>query len=64
MSVPDWWNRLRYRLYAPVYDRLATSFEAGRRRAVERLALEPGDRVLVVGCGTASDLEYFPDGAP
>lgn len=53
---------LRWSLYAPVYDRLI-SFESQRRRAIEMLALQPGERVLVVGCGTGLDLPLLPAGA-
>jgi ubiquinone/menaquinone biosynthesis C-methylase UbiE len=59
----QWWNRTRYQLYAPVYDWLATPWEAGRQRAIERLAPEPDDRILILGCGTGGDLEYLPSGA-
>ena len=58
----QWWNRTRYQLYAPIYDVVARPLEAGRRRAIERLDLEPGDRVLIVGCGTGADLTSLPDG--
>lgn len=60
MAVPDWWNRLRYQLYAPVYDLGAKPLERGRQRAVERLDVDPDERVLLVGCGTGMDLEYLP----
>jgi len=56
------WNRLRYRLYGPVYDHLARPLEGGRRRAVQSLDLSAGDRLLLVGCGTGTDLNYVPDG--
>jgi ubiquinone/menaquinone biosynthesis C-methylase UbiE len=62
MSLAGWWRRARWRLYAPVYDRLASPFERGRRRAVERLSPTPGDRILLVGCGTGLDLEHMSDG--
>lgn len=61
MTVTNRWNRIRYRLYAPVYDVLARPLERGRRRAVERLDPRPDDRVLIVGCGTGMDLEYLPE---
>jgi phosphatidylethanolamine/phosphatidyl-N-methylethanolamine N-methyltransferase len=60
MRHSDRWNRIRYRLYAPVYDLVVKPLAAGRRRAIERLDLESGDRVLCLGCGTGSDLEYLP----
>jgi phosphatidylethanolamine/phosphatidyl-N-methylethanolamine N-methyltransferase len=53
------WNRIRYSLYAPVYDGLVRLGRA-RRRAIELLALEPGERVLVVGAGTGQDLDFLP----
>ena len=41
------WNRLRYTLWAPVYDAIARAagFESARRLSIERLELAPGDRV-------------------
>lgn len=62
-ELADWWNRVRYGLYAPIYDWVATPLEGGRERAIERLGLEPGDRVLLLGCGTGSDLKYTPSTA-
>lgn len=63
MSLVGWWNRTRYRLYAPVYDRLASPLETGRRRAIERLQLDAADRVLILGSGPGVDLEYLPPDA-
>lgn len=60
VMTDQWWNRTRYQLYAPVYDWLAKPWEPGRRRAIERLEPEPDDRILILGCGTGSDLEYLP----
>ena len=59
--LSNWWTRRRYRLYAPVYDLAARPLERGRRRAIDRLDLDPGDRVLIPGCGTGSDLPYLPE---
>ena len=64
MAAPDW-NRIRYTLYAPVYD-LALArlplFRRGRRRSIALAALRPGERVLLVAAGTGLDLEFLPDG--
>jgi phosphatidylethanolamine/phosphatidyl-N-methylethanolamine N-methyltransferase len=62
MTVSDWWNRTRYSLYAPVYDWVAKPLARGRQRAIERLDLERGDRVLILGCGPGTDLDYLPEG--
>jgi ubiquinone/menaquinone biosynthesis C-methylase UbiE len=62
---PGGWDRLRYTLYAPVYD-LAVArlplFRRGRRRSVELAGLRVGERVLLVAAGTGLDLEFLPDG--
>lgn len=63
MTLAEWWNRTRYRLYAPVYDLVARPLESGRRRAIERLELGPDDRVLILGSGPGVDLEYLPPDA-
>lgn len=55
-----WWNRTRYQLYAPIYDWVAQPMEEGRRRAIEKLAPTSDDRILILGCGPGSDLEYLP----
>lgn len=58
----DWWNRARYRAYAPVYDHLTGPLERGRERAFDRLALSGGERILLLGCGTGRDLDHLPPG--
>lgn len=63
MTLADRWRRGRWRLYAPVYDRLAAPFENGRRRAIERLDATEDDRILLVGAGTGLDLPHLPAGA-
>lgn len=55
------WNRLRYTLYAPLYDRVVR-FQRPRRRFVGLLELRPGERVLVNGAGTGADLDFIPHG--
>lgn len=51
--------RLRYALYAPLYDRI-TKFYPERRRSIALLALKPGERVLILGCGTGADIPFLP----
>ncbi|HEU0012949.1 MAG TPA: methyltransferase domain-containing protein [Longimicrobium sp.] len=53
------WNRARYTLIAPLYDAFA-GFRLQRRRSLELLAVRPGERVLVDGCGTGADLAFLP----
>ena len=53
------WLRLRYTLWAPHYDRV-TKLHPQRRRSIELLAPRAGERVLIVGVGTGSDLPYIP----
>ncbi len=54
------WNRVRYTLWAPVYDGIAGHFQAQRRRVIEMLNPQPGTRVLLVGAGTGLDLDFLP----
>lgn len=50
------WSRL-----APVYDMVyGGMLQPGRRRAVARMVLGPGDRVLEVGVGTGMGLDLYP----
>ncbi|APE30410.1 SAM-dependent methyltransferase [Halomonas aestuarii] len=55
------WNRIRYGLYAPVYDLVAErAFRDARRRALDQVTWRPGMRVLLVGAGTGLDLPWLP----
>ena len=55
------WVRLRYSLWAPHYDKV-TRFPAERQRSLALLDLQPGERLLIVGCGTGADLPFVPAG--
>ncbi|MBB3191377.1 class I SAM-dependent methyltransferase [Halomonas cerina] len=55
------WNRIRYGLYAPVYDLVAArAFRRARREALAQVAWRPDMRVLLVGAGTGLDLAFLP----
>lgn len=56
-------NRGVCRLRALFYDWVfGPMFGAARRQAVELLALQPGERLLIPGVGTGLDLPYLPPG--
>ena len=54
------WDRLRYTLYAPVYDPIVRRLDAGRRRSLALADLQLGERVLIPGCGTGLDFAHLP----
>jgi phosphatidylethanolamine/phosphatidyl-N-methylethanolamine N-methyltransferase len=54
------WNRIRYTLWAPVYNFPLLIFTARRRRAIELASIRAGERVLIVGAGTGLDLDHLP----
>ncbi|PAP75301.1 class I SAM-dependent methyltransferase [Rubrivirga marina] len=56
------WDRIRYTLYAPVYDPVVRRLDVGRRRSLALADLRPGERVLIPGCGTGFDFEHLPAG--
>jgi phosphatidylethanolamine/phosphatidyl-N-methylethanolamine N-methyltransferase len=54
------WHRFRYTLWAPHYDRV-TKFHRERRRSIDLLELRPGERLVIIGCGTGADLPFVPE---
>lgn len=63
MKMTNRWNQLIYRLWAPIYDSTVNRlFMPGRKRAMELLNLQAGERVLIVGVGTGADLPFLPTG--
>ncbi|AVG15528.1 MULTISPECIES: class I SAM-dependent methyltransferase [Chromobacteriaceae] len=52
-------NRWRYDLYAPVYDKVAQGFARHRRRSIGLLNPQPDERLLLVGAGTGLDLDFL-----
>jgi ubiquinone/menaquinone biosynthesis C-methylase UbiE len=55
------WHRFRYTLWAPHYDRV-TKFHGERRHSIALLELRPGERLVIIGCGTGADLPLLPEG--
>ncbi len=55
-------NRLRYTLWAPGYDLIATRFTPLRRRSLALLDPKLGEHLLIVGGGTGCDLPLLPQG--
>jgi len=53
------WHISRWDLYASYYDRFS-QFKPQRRRSLELVAIQPGESVLICGCGTGSDFEFLP----
>lgn len=63
MKMTNRRNLFTYRLWAPVYDASVDRlFAPGRRRAMQLLDLQRGERVLIPGVGTGADLPLLPAG--
>jgi len=56
------WNRIRYTLWAPLYDLVGRLFDERRRESLRLLDLQDGERLLIVGAGTGADLPYVRPG--
>jgi phosphatidylethanolamine/phosphatidyl-N-methylethanolamine N-methyltransferase len=54
------WYRFRYTLWARHYDRV-TKFHRQRQDSVGLLRLQPGERLVIIGCGTGADLAFVPE---
>lgn len=54
-------NQGLYHFFAPLYDFLfGASYARARRRTVQLLQLQPGERLLISGVGTGLDLPLIP----
>ena len=50
-----------YTLWTPVYDLFFKPiFNRARKRAIDLLAVQPGERLLIPGIGTGLDLPHLP----
>lgn len=61
-ALADRWRAARWSLYAPLYDAITGLTRGARRRSLELLDPQPGESLLVVGCGTGLDFEFVPPG--
>jgi len=63
MKMTNRWNNFIYRLWAPIYDRtVGHFFLPGRKRALELVNPQPGEKILLVGVGTGADIPLLPQG--
>jgi len=62
MLSTNTWNRVRYTVWAPVYDLVGRRFDARRRESIRLLEPKAGERILIVGAGTGGDLPHLPPG--
>jgi phosphatidylethanolamine/phosphatidyl-N-methylethanolamine N-methyltransferase len=64
MKLSNAWNKFIYRIWSPVYDPLFDRFfiRGARKRSIETLDLQRGERVLIPGVGTGVDLTLLPEG--
>lgn len=53
------WNKIRYTLYLPIYDAVASVFSSYRKQSIELLQLTEESKILIVGAGTGADLDYL-----
>ena len=56
------WNRIRYTIWAPVYDLMSWGLDRKRQESLRLLAPKAGERILIVGAGTGADLPHIPSG--
>ncbi|MCX5676429.1 MAG: methyltransferase domain-containing protein [Planctomycetota bacterium] len=55
-------QRIRYTLWAPVYNLVSWVFRRKRKRSLKLADLKAGERVLIVGAGTGLDLDFIRPG--
>ena len=55
------WNKIRYTFYTPIYDVVARVFKESRKKSIDSLSIEKGEKVLIIGAGTGLDLAFIPD---
>jgi len=61
--APLWKRFIYYFIYTPLYELILSPIKPERREALELIRPVPGEKWLIVGCGTGLDLEMIPQGA-
>ncbi len=59
MHNSNYWNKIRYTIYSPVYDLVAVNFYKYRKKSISLLDIKKGNKILIVGAGTGLDLVFF-----
>ncbi len=54
------WNRVRYTIYAPIYNWAVKFANNSRKNSIASLNLDGTESILIVGAGTGLDLDYIP----
>jgi phosphatidylethanolamine/phosphatidyl-N-methylethanolamine N-methyltransferase len=59
--VNNGWNRIIYKCWSPIYDRLfnAGIFLKARQQVFKNLSIKKGSKILFIGVGTGADLPFF-----
>ena len=55
------WNIIRYTIYTPIYDLFGNILRRSRRKAIDMLNIQAGDKVLLLGAGTGLDFNMIHD---
>lgn len=60
-DMNNFWNRVIYKVWSPMYDRLFNSgvFLSARRQIFQQIPFNSNQKVLFVGVGTGADLELI-----
>lgn len=59
MAILNKWNIIRYSIYSVFYDLIGALLNTSRKKSLDKLNIQNGDKVLIVGCGTGLDLKYI-----
>lgn len=63
MLLDNHWNKVIYKVWAPIYDLVFNEavFSAARQRVFRNVHIEPKQQILFIGVGTGADLPFIMD---